>query len=397
MDQISNVSSSCNSNSIGNNNRNNDNPCEKSKCKSIKEDSNQTFNTSQNATRHVSPTYSPGIAYSSRNLLTSPRSRVSSFNNNSNHINVNSNVNSKSHNVNAVTTNNTIIPPHTSIQVRNSHAHGNLYTNKFPTSQMRGGRGEFPFLPNLAAATPPCTPTQVPMLLSSHQPSPHSNSTNNNHIPNHDHTHGNTNNNSNNKRNTQALLFPPISHQREKAVEQAHAQERTRIQQLEAKETNMDEEGLRRALKRERMHSTRLAGEIAALKAEAVRSQAEAEVHEEGRINGLMRRLDCLQREKGRIIVELEREEEMLTNTLQKKLNEVRREKAHLERRIEKEHSNNTNLKAKLDNMEPLHSSDTTINHPNTILHSNSNQTTSFLDECTPTLYDDSNNAIMEE
>lgn len=50
-----------------------------------------------------------------------------------------------------------------------------------------------------------------------------------------------------------------------------------------------------------------------------------------------MRRLDGLQKEKGRIIVELEREEEMLTNTLQKKLAVVRREKALLEKQIERE------------------------------------------------------------
>ena len=48
------------------------------------------------------------------------------------------------------------------------------------------------------------------------------------------------------------------------------------------------------------------------MKSTAVASQAEAEVFEEGRINCLMRRLDSLQKEKGRIIVELEREEEMV-------------------------------------------------------------------------------------
>lgn len=61
-----------------------------------------------------------------------------------------------------------------------------------------------------------------------------------------------------------------------------------------------------------------------------------------------MRRLQCLQKEKGRIIVELEREEEMLTNSLQKKLNEVRREKALLEQQIEREHSANTDLRSRL-------------------------------------------------
>jgi len=68
-----------------------------------------------------------------------------------------------------------------------------------------------------------------------------------------------------------------------------------------------------------------------------VAGQAEAEIREEGRINNLMRRLDGLQKEKGRIIIELEREEEMLTNTLQKKLTVVRREKAVLEKQIERD------------------------------------------------------------
>jgi predicted nuclease with TOPRIM domain len=61
-------------------------------------------------------------------------------------------------------------------------------------------------------------------------------------------------------------------------------------------------------------------------------------------MNGLMRRLDTVQREKGRIIVELEREEEMLTNTLQRRLNEVRKEKALLEQQIEREHEEQARL-----------------------------------------------------
>ena len=73
-------------------------------------------------------------------------------------------------------------------------------------------------------------------------------------------------------------------------------------------------------------------------------SQAEAEIEDESRMNALMRRLDTVQREKGRIIVELEREEEMLTNTLQKKLIEVRKEKAQLEQQIEREHEEQARL-----------------------------------------------------
>mmetsp|Transcript_23610 Transcript_23610/g.27304 ORF Transcript_23610/g.27304 Transcript_23610/m.27304 type:complete len:374 (-) Transcript_23610:123-1244(-) len=136
------------------------------------------------------------------------------------------------------------------------------------------------------------------------------------------------------------------------AVDNAIANEKTRIQELEKKENENKEltlDDMKLVLKKERSRSVKLAGELAAMKSMAVASQAEAEVCEEGRINGLMRRLDCVQKEKGRIIVELEREEEMLTNTLQKKLNEVRREKAELEKQIEKEHYYNLELNAKLN------------------------------------------------
>ena len=88
--------------------------------------------------------------------------------------------------------------------------------------------------------------------------------------------------------------------------------ERSRAKELEEKEKTMDADGLKTALKRERAHSARLAADLAGLWSSAVQSQADAEVLEEGRINSLMRRMDRLQREKGRIIVELEREEEMV-------------------------------------------------------------------------------------
>lgn len=138
---------------------------------------------------------------------------------------------------------------------------------------------------------------------------------------------------------------PAASVAAHQASEQASETERRRISFSEAKEksiTNCDE--LRVVLKRERMHSTRLACDLAALKSAALASQAEAEIVEEGRINCLMRRLENLQREKGRIVVELEREEEMLTNTLQKKLNDVRREKQLLEQQIEREQNTNGEL-----------------------------------------------------
>jgi len=96
------------------------------------------------------------------------------------------------------------------------------------------------------------------------------------------------------------------------AVEHAVEAERSRIRERENEEMNMDIDQLKQALKRERSHSCRLVAELATLKSVSVKSQAEAEAYEEGRINCLMRRLECLQREKGRIIVELEREEEMV-------------------------------------------------------------------------------------
>jgi len=70
---------------------------------------------------------------------------------------------------------------------------------------------------------------------------------------------------------------------------------------------------LRAVLKIERRRSSRLTGDLVALRSAAVESQAQAEAHEEGRINFLLGRLDKVQKEKGRIIVELEREEEMVS------------------------------------------------------------------------------------
>jgi aspartate oxidase len=99
------------------------------------------------------------------------------------------------------------------------------------------------------------------------------------------------------------------------AVDTALANERDRIKHLEAQEATFSTvEELKAALKKERQHSKHIVGELAALKSVAVASTLEAEVCEEGRINCLMRRLDILQKEKGRIIVELEREEEMVSS-----------------------------------------------------------------------------------
>ena len=106
-----------------------------------------------------------------------------------------------------------------------------------------------------------------------------------------------------------------ISSTDERVVDNAIASERDRIKELEKKENEADlgVEDLKLMLKRERSRSVKLIGELASMKSMFLASQAEAEVCEEGRINGLMRRLDCVQKEKGRIIVELEREEEMVS------------------------------------------------------------------------------------
>lgn len=153
------------------------------------------------------------------------------------------------------------------------------------------------------------------------------------------------------------LSSSPYLRSTKSAVDAALAIEINRIKSietLEQKYTTMAE--YKAALKKERRYSKNLVGELAALKSVAVTSTLEAEINEEGRINCLMRRLDVLQKEKGRIIVELEREEEMLTNTLQKKLNGVRREKEELERQIEKEHL----IKARLESMQ---SNDNSMEH----------------------------------
>lgn len=131
------------------------------------------------------------------------------------------------------------------------------------------------------------------------------------------------------------------------AIDNALSNERDRISKLEEIEADYNTvDQFKAALRKERHHSKQLVKELAELKSVAVASTLEAEVNEEGRINCLMRRLDGVQKEKGRIIVELEREEEMLTNTLQKKLNQVRKEKENLEQQIEREHMLNARLRA---------------------------------------------------
>jgi hypothetical protein len=102
------------------------------------------------------------------------------------------------------------------------------------------------------------------------------------------------------------------SHQTRAAMEAAVHSERERTKKKQQEEENMTADELRLVLKQERIRMSKIQADLAAMRAAAVQCQAEAEVHEEGRINNLMRRVECLQQEKGRIIVELEREEEMV-------------------------------------------------------------------------------------
>ena len=116
-----------------------------------------------------------------------------------------------------------------------------------------------------------------------------------------------------------AMPFLPHEHSAQrKAMESAIMAERKRAKELEINELNLNADEMRAVLKRERHRMGRIAGELAALKAASAQSQLEAEVTEEGRINTLMRRMDHLKRDKGRIIVELENEEERVRDVMMK-------------------------------------------------------------------------------
>lgn len=143
-------------------------------------------------------------------------------------------------------------------------------------------------------------------------------------------------------------LLPVRFSEHQKAMEHAVAAERKRAKEMEEKETNLSADELRSILKQERHRMAGFARTIADLRSTAVQCQSQAEIHEEGRINSLLSRLETMQMEKGRIVNELEREEEMLTNTLQKKLDVVRREKEQLEKVIEREQMSHSNLHSKL-------------------------------------------------
>lgn len=109
-------------------------------------------------------------------------------------------------------------------------------------------------------------------------------------------------------------LHPPEIIEQRRAMEAAAAKERQRAKKLEEEEMDLSADQLREILKRERHRTAKIQADLASLRFGTVQQQLEAEVIEEGRINGLMRRLDMLQEEKGRIIVELEREEGLFTD-----------------------------------------------------------------------------------
>ena len=143
---------------------------------------------------------------------------------------------------------------------------------------------------------------------------------------------------------TAPMPIPPEPSEKQKVMEAAVAAERMRARELEKEEEIMTADELRAVLKKERRRTSKMAADLASFKMvshslssfvlsekisrvqlilillyafvslqAAVELQSEAEVIEEGRINGLMRRLDNMQQEKGRIILDLEREEEMVS------------------------------------------------------------------------------------
>jgi hypothetical protein len=200
---------------------------------------------------------------------------------------------------------------------------------------------------------PPHSPSSISVSSSTFHP-------NNNDI--------NINSNIDDNINNYNYNYNSINTKTKTAIEHAINTEKKRIKNLESHENDLlsqnklSSSDFKLLLKKERNRNVQLVGELTALKSQAVASQAEAEVCEEGRIMGLMRRLDSLQKEKGRIIVELEREEEMLTNTLQKKLFDARKSSMMMEKQIEREHAYNLELRAKLDGLSKSQNENTNAN-----------------------------------
>lgn len=94
--------------------------------------------------------------------------------------------------------------------------------------------------------------------------------------------------------------------QQRKTMEAAILAERTRSTQCEKEEVSMTADELRDVLKKERRRTAKIAADLAAFKCSVAQQQFESEVFEEGRINGLMRRVDHLQHE-------LDREEDVVS------------------------------------------------------------------------------------
>jgi hypothetical protein len=110
-----------------------------------------------------------------------------------------------------------------------------------------------------------------------------------------------------------------LAEQQSTAVESALASEHARTKACEEEEVMFTADELRAVLQRERQRAAQLQANIAALRVVAgtdgLPQQRLTEgdvVQEEGRINGLMRRMDMLHEEKRRIAAELEREEDLV-------------------------------------------------------------------------------------
>lgn len=127
------------------------------------------------------------------------------------------------------------------------------------------------------------------------------------------------------------------------AQSQALQHEQARIASLTAHEasyTTINE--YKHALARERRHSSHLTAELTSYKFlskyQSCLLYSEAEISEEARINNLIKNIDHLKRDmnedKCRVVMELEREEERIINGLMGRLEEVNREKKLLESQI---------------------------------------------------------------
>jgi len=76
----------------------------------------------------------------------------------------------------------------------------------------------------------------------------------------------------------------------------------------EEEEKNFDADSLRALLRQERLRSAKLAHDLNSLREALVSQQNESEAEEERLVNGMMKRLDCLKKEKEQVVFKLERE-----------------------------------------------------------------------------------------